>query len=42
MNRGRTIDDMAEEYDVTPDLVLYRVKITGAHRTYLARQRKRA
>lgn len=41
VNRGRTIDELAEDYDVTPDLVKYRINITGAYNLYRARQRSR-
>ena len=35
LNRGIGIDELAEAYDVTPDLVTYRIKITGAYRLSL-------
>src|SRR5712692_9461519 len=39
LNVGRTIDELTESYDVTPELIQYRIKITGASRLYQARQR---
>lgn len=39
INQGNTIQQVAEEFQVTEPLVAYRVKITGASRTYNARQR---
>ena len=39
VNSGRTIEQLAGHYDVTPDLISYRIKITGAFRIYQARQR---
>jgi hypothetical protein len=42
LNAGRTIQELAELHDLTPDLVGYRIKITGAHHLYQARQRQRA
>lgn len=38
LNKGSTIQDLAEAYDVTTQLVLYRIKITGAYRLYISRQ----
>lgn len=40
LNTGRTANDLAEDYDVTPALVTYRIKVTGAHSLYRARQRR--
>jgi IrrE N-terminal-like domain len=42
LNAGRTIEELAEQYDVTTDLVGYRIKITGAYHLYQARQRRAA
>ncbi len=42
LNAGYTIDELAEEFDVTTNLVVYRIKICGASSLYAARQRKRA
>lgn len=39
LNSGRTIQELAELFDVTSDLIEYRVKITGGYRIYRARQR---
>lgn len=39
VNKGATVDELAEHYDVTRDLIEYRIKITGAYRLYRARQR---
>jgi hypothetical protein len=39
IDSGATIEDLAEHYDVTPHLALYRIKITGAYRLYCARFR---
>jgi hypothetical protein len=38
LDGGRTFDELAESYEVTRELVEYRVKITGAFRLYRARQ----
>src|SRR6266851_6629624 len=42
VNAGRTIDDLAEDYDVTPHLVGYRIKITGLYAVFRKRQQKGA
>ncbi len=42
LNAGQTIDEIAEHREVTPDLVKYRIKITGAYRLYQARQKQKA
>jgi hypothetical protein len=42
LNGGFTTDELAGEFDVTPELVGYRTKICGASSLYAARQRKRA
>jgi hypothetical protein len=39
VNDGAPIEDLADAYDVTPDLTKYRIKITGAYRLYLSRQK---
>jgi len=39
LNSGCDTEELAEHYDVTTDLVGYRIKITGAYHLYLARQR---
>jgi len=39
VNSGRTIEQLADHYDVTRDLIIYRIKITGAFRVFQARQR---
>jgi len=40
VNAGRTIEELAENYEVTTSLIEYRLKITAAFRVYQARQRK--
>ena len=39
LDEGKTRLQIAEEYEVTKDLVRYRIQITGAFRLYQARQR---
>ena len=39
INGGRTVDELAETYEVSRQLITYRVKITGAYKLYNARQR---
>lgn len=39
LNKGMSSVELAEEFDVTPQLVEYRIKITGAVKLYAARQR---
>jgi hypothetical protein len=39
VNAGRRIEEMAEEYQVTTQLIEYRIKITGAYRLYRSRSR---
>jgi hypothetical protein len=39
LNSGKTVPDLAEHFDVTPNLIEYRIKITGGYRIYRARQR---
>jgi|SRR5579864_3256225 len=41
INKGTTLEDLAEEFDVTTQLVEYRVKITGASALYRSRQLKK-
>jgi hypothetical protein len=42
LNDGYTSDELAREFDVTPDLVMYRIKICGASSLHASRQRKSA
>jgi len=39
LNGGRTIRYLAETYELSEQLITYRVKITGAYKLYSARQR---
>ncbi len=39
INRGMAVEELAEQFAVSPQLVEYRMKITGAHTLYKARQR---
>lgn len=39
VNAGQEIDEMAERYDVTTQLIEYRIKITGSYRLYQSRRR---
>jgi hypothetical protein len=39
IDQGNTRVEIAEEYEVSEDLVRYRIQITGAYRLYQARQR---
>ena len=39
LDQGASQDELAEEFDVTPQLVLYRIKICGASRLFSARTR---
>lgn len=41
VNRGMAIDELAEQFEVSPELISYRINITGAHSLYKARQRSR-
>ena len=41
VNRGMAIDELAEQFEVSSELIAYRIKITGAHTLYKARQRSR-
>jgi uncharacterized protein DUF955 len=42
VNRGKCTDELAESFDVTTELILYRIKITGAYRLYKSRQARSA
>jgi Zn-dependent peptidase ImmA (M78 family) len=42
LNDAWTSQELADEFDVTADLVMYRIKICGAFPLYKARQRSRA
>jgi hypothetical protein len=39
INRGATVKELAEQHDLSEQLIRYRIQITGAHRLYQARQR---
>lgn len=39
INARETIRQLAEEYDLSEQLIRYRIQITGAYRLYHARQR---
>ena len=39
INSGVAIDQLAERYELSDELVRYRIQITGAHKLYMARQR---
>jgi len=39
VNNGRTTAQLAEDYDVTTDLITYRIKTTGLFAVFRARQR---
>jgi hypothetical protein len=41
INAGRTVDELAETYELSEQLTTYRIKITGAYKLYCARQRAR-
>jgi hypothetical protein len=41
INTGVTIDQLVERYELSGELVRYRIQITGAHKLYMARQRIR-
>lgn len=40
LNSGSAVEFLSESYDVTPELIEYRIKIAGASKLYRARQRK--
>jgi hypothetical protein len=42
LNAGYPVHELADEFAVTTELVMYRIKICGASSLYAARQRKRA
>jgi hypothetical protein len=39
INNFATIEQLAERYQLSDELVRYRIQITGAHKLYIARQR---
>jgi hypothetical protein len=39
LNSGCTVTELAEQFEVSPDLIEYRIKVTGGFRIYQARQR---
>ncbi|MBZ5697622.1 MAG: ImmA/IrrE family metallo-endopeptidase [Acidobacteriia bacterium] len=39
INRGMAIPDLAEKFEVSEDLIRYRIQITAASKLYRARQR---
>lgn len=41
LKAGKSIEELSEMYDVTTDLVKYRIKITAASNLYKARARER-
>ena len=41
LNAGATISQLVEDYDLSEQLVKYRIQITGAYRLYQSRQRSR-
>jgi IrrE N-terminal-like domain len=41
VNKGMAIDELAEKFEVSSELISYRINITGAHSLYKARQRSR-
>jgi Zn-dependent peptidase ImmA (M78 family) len=41
VNKGMTIAELAEQFEVSSELIDYRIKITGAYTLYKARQRSR-
>lgn len=42
LNQGMNIPDLAERFEVSEELIEYRIKITGAYRLFQARQRRTA
>ena len=40
LDAGNSVNDLAEFYKVTKDLIEYRIKVTGGYRLYQARQNK--
>ena len=41
INAGRSVDELSEVFDVSPDLIEYRIKITAASNLYNKRKRER-
>lgn len=41
LNAGRSIEELSNSFDVTPQLIQYRIKTCGASSLYAARQRRR-
>jgi Bacterial regulatory proteins, gntR family/IrrE N-terminal-like domain len=41
INRGMAVHELVEQFEISPQFVEYRIKITGAHALYRARQRAR-
>jgi hypothetical protein len=39
LNAGSSVDEMADAYDVTRELIEYRIKVTGAYRLFVSRQK---
>jgi len=39
INKGATIEELAERYELSDELVRYRIQITGAYKLHMARQR---
>jgi hypothetical protein len=42
LKQGIDIPELAETFDISEELAMYRIKITGAYRLFLARQRRTA
>jgi hypothetical protein len=42
LNRGSDVPSVADAFEVSEELAIYRIKITGAYRLFLARQRRSA
>jgi hypothetical protein len=42
LNQGMSIPELADRFEVSEDLAMYRIKITGAYRLFLARQQRTA
>lgn len=41
VNRGESIEELAERYQLSQNLIRYRISITGTHALYKSRQRTR-
>ena len=41
LNAGKSVDELAEIFDVSPDLIVYRIKITAGSKLYKKRERER-